>query len=103
MKKRKQPTPSSHFPSVPLADVVESHISKHTKVVSEILSDLEKLDEYSAIKINLSEIDEKKADLRSALHRAAKKYNMDLATTSDEQHLFVFRKMPRARSSSNKA
>ncbi len=62
--------------------------------MSEILSDLRKLDEHSAIKIDLSETGEKKADLRSALHRAAKNNKMNLATTSDEKHLFVFRKLP---------
>jgi hypothetical protein len=96
MKNRKQQTASSHFPSVPLAEAVDSHLSKHAKIVSEILSDLEKLDEFSAIKVNLSDSGEKKADLRSALHRAARKNNMTLATTSDEIHLYVFRKVPRS-------
>jgi hypothetical protein len=66
-------------------------------MVSEILSDLKKLDEYSALKIDLAEAGYKKADLRSALHRAAKKNNnVDLVTTSDEKHLYVFRRRSRS-------
>jgi hypothetical protein len=96
MKSKKQ-QPASHFPSVPLAEAVESRTSRHGKITSEILSDLEKLDELSAIKVNVSEIGETKADLRSALHRAAKKRKTNLATTSDEKHLYVFRKLPSSR------
>ena len=97
MKNKKPQAASSHFPSVPLAEAVDSRTSRHAKIVSEILSDLEKLDQYSAIKVNLTDSGEKKADLRSAIHRAAKKNNTPLATTSDDKHLFVFRKLPRSR------
>ncbi len=62
-----------HFPVTPLAELRGGRIGKHSKMVSEILSDLKKLDEYSALKIDLAEAGYKKADLRSALHRAAKK------------------------------
>jgi hypothetical protein len=94
MKNNWQQTASSHFPSVPLAEAIESRSSRHGKIVAEILSDLEKLDDYSAVKVNLADTGEKKADLRSALHRAAKKNSISLATTSDEEHLYVFRNLP---------
>ncbi|MGA2391278.1 MAG: hypothetical protein ABSF97_20125 [Candidatus Sulfotelmatobacter sp.] len=97
MKNKKRQTASCHFPFVPLTEAVDSRTGKHAKIVSEILSDLEKLDKLSAIKVALSETGEKKADLRSALHRAAKKSGMTLATTSDEKHLYVFQKFPPAR------
>jgi hypothetical protein len=71
--KKKQEIIRVHFPSVPLAEAVDNRVSRHGKIVSQILSDLEQLDEFSAIKINLVEAGKKKADLRSALHRAAKK------------------------------
>lgn len=97
MKNNRPQTASSHFPSVPLAEAIESRSSRHGKIVAEILSDLEKLDEDSAIKVDLADTGEKKTDLRSALHRAAKKGNINLATTSDEKHLYVFRNLPRSR------
>jgi hypothetical protein len=93
MKSKKRQI-ASHFPSIPLAEVVDCRTSKHGKIVADILSDLANLDELSAIKVSLSDTGEKKADLRSALHRAAKKSNTTLATTSDEQHLYIFRKLP---------
>jgi hypothetical protein len=74
-----------------LEELPEGH-SKHRKIVSEILSDLKRLDEFTSIKIDLAQIGRKKADLRAALHRAAKKEKMKLATVSDEGSLYVFRR-----------
>jgi hypothetical protein len=96
-KKKKQEIIRVHFPSVPLAEAVDNRVSRHGKIVSQILSDLEQLDEFSAIKINLVEAGKKKADLRSALHRAAKKNRVHLATTSDDKTLYVFRPLLKPR------
>jgi hypothetical protein len=57
-----------------------------------VFSDLERLAEDSALKIDLVKVGQKKADLRSALHREAKKRAVRLLTTSDKTHLYVFRK-----------
>jgi UDP-N-acetylmuramyl tripeptide synthase len=83
-----------HFPLVPLTDA-NQRAGKHHKIVSDILSDLARLDQYSAIKIDLAVVGEKKAALRSAVLRAAQKQKVGVATSSDDNHLYVFRSMPR--------
>jgi hypothetical protein len=93
MKKKQIKGVSLHFPWVPLAQA-NRRASKHYRIVRDILSDIAKLDEFSAIKINLAEIGTNKADLRAAIHRAAKRQKIPLATTSDEKHLYVFRSSP---------
>ncbi len=95
MPAKKQRETPHHFPLVPLQGIAAGRQGKHSKVVSEILSDLEKLDAYSAIKVSLEAAGAKKADLRSALHRAAKIRNLELATTADNKNLYVFRRRPR--------
>jgi hypothetical protein len=91
MKRKKSSKETlSHFPSVPLADA-HQRAGKHHKIVTDILSDLAKLDQFSAVKIILAEVGKKKADLRAALLRAAKKKRIHLATSSDDTHLYVFR------------
>jgi hypothetical protein len=90
-EKRKKPAPF-HFPAVPLTTITGNRKGKHRKIILSILKDLERLDEYSALQINFIEAGVKKADLRSALHRAAKIRNVDLLTTSDEKHLYVFQR-----------
>jgi hypothetical protein len=95
MKKRSEANKNLHFPRVSIQDASNCR-GKHGRIVSEILSDLTQLDEYSAIEVALDESPSKKAALRAALHRAAKKKNIALVTTSDERHLYVFRR-PKAK------
>jgi hypothetical protein len=90
MKERSKKSTGYHFPAVPLTAVSTNRKGKHRKVVSNILNDLQRLDQFSALKINLTEVGVKKADLRSAIHRAAKNRKIALLTTSDEIHLYVF-------------
>jgi hypothetical protein len=92
MKGKKKKPASLHFPAVPLATATSNRSGRHRKIVFEILSDLGQLDELSALKVDLAEAGLKKADLRSAVHRAAKNRNVDLATTSDQKNLYVFRR-----------
>lgn len=96
--KKKTNTQSSgrHFPSVPLTEA-NHRTGKHHKIVSDILSDLAKLDEFSAIKVDLGASQEKKAALRAALLRAAQKRKIQLATSSDAKHLYVFRSSTKTR------
>jgi hypothetical protein len=91
MKKEKSSQKTvPHFPFVPLTET-HRRAGKHHSIVADILSDLAKLDQYSAIKIDLAQVEKKKADLRAALLRAAKKKRVHLATSSDDNHLYVFR------------
>jgi hypothetical protein len=53
---------------------------------------LKTLDGNSAIKVPLAEVGEHKANLRSALHRAARNARVDLMTASDDKHLYIFRR-----------
>jgi len=90
VKKKSVQLSRRYFPMVPLADVGH-RAGKHHKIVSDVLSDLSKLDQYSAIKIDLKATGQQKAPLRAALLRAARKVKIRLATSSDEKHLYVFR------------
>jgi hypothetical protein len=74
---------------VQLTELPGGH-SKHRKIVSEILDDVSELDVYASIKVDLLQVGEKKGELRGALHRAAKKRNMTLSTTSENRYLYVF-------------
>ena len=95
MKDKKNLPPRLHFAAIPLAAAANRRMGKHYKMVSQILSDLEKLDEYSALKVEFLKVGVKKADLRAAVHRAAQKKNVPLATTSDDKYLYVFRHQTR--------
>jgi hypothetical protein len=92
MRSKKSLKGPVHFPAVPLPEVASQRMGKHGKIVAQILSDLAALEDDSALKIDLVATTTKKADLRSALHRAAKKRKLELATVSNATHLYVFRR-----------
>lgn len=95
MKERKNPSSRLYFAAIPLAAAANRRMGKHYKMVSQILSDLEKLDQYSALKVEFLKVGVKKADLRAALRCAAQKTNVPVATCSDDKYLYVFRHQPR--------
>ena len=97
MRDKEMPHTRQKFRIVPLSDIPNSRTSRHGRIVAEILLQLKTLDASSAIKIPLAEVGERKANLRSALHRAARNARVDLMTTSDENHLYVFRQRPNLR------
>ena len=95
MKDKKNTPPRLHFAAIPLAAAANRRMGKHYKMVSQILSDLEKLDQYTALKVEFLKAGVMKADLRAAVHRAAQKKNVPVATTSDDKYLYVFRHQTR--------
>lgn len=92
MRDKEMPRAGTRLSIVPLSDIPSSRKSRHSRIVAEILTQLKTLDANSAIKVPLAEVGEHKANLRSALHRAARNAPIDLMTASDDKHLYVFRR-----------
>ena len=83
--------PKMRFESMLQADVPKGRDGKHKKIVALLLSDLEQLETGSALKIPLSELPDSKENIRSALSRATKQQGIEIATSSDEDFLYVWR------------
>ena len=81
----------AHFKTVAQLDVPHSRNGKHKKIVSQLLNDLSQLQSGSALKIPLSELPDSKENIRSALSRATKQKNIEIATSSDEGFLYVWK------------
>jgi hypothetical protein len=79
------------FESVPLVDVPKSRKSKHEQIISQLLSDIALMDKGKALKLSLSELPDTKASIRSALNRAARQQELSLATSSDDEFLYVWK------------
>ena len=80
-----------HFPTMLQADVPQGRKGKHRTIVSEIISDLDRLENGSALKIDLKELDDSKENVRSALNRVTRKQKRNVATASDAQFLYVWK------------
>ena len=89
MNPRTDKTPS-HFKTMAQSSVPQGRKGKHRQIVATILSDLDKLQEGSAIKVPLAELAESKEKVRSALNRATRKSGRTVATASDASFLYIW-------------
>jgi hypothetical protein len=82
------------FESILQLDVPKGRDGKHKQVVTQLLSDLEQLTAGSALKIPLSDLPDSKENIRSALNRATRQRGMEVATSSDDDFLYVWNVEP---------
>jgi hypothetical protein len=79
------------FESVLQVNVPKGREGKHRQIILRLLSDIEQLREGSALKIPFAELPDTKENIRSALSRAARQRKIDLATSSDDEFLYVWK------------
>jgi hypothetical protein len=82
--------PIAHFKTVAQLDVPNSRNGKHKEIVTLILRDLDQLKAGAAIKVPLADLGDSKENVRSALNRATRKSNRNVATATDESFLYVW-------------
>ncbi len=90
MKKTANKVISMHFKTVVQSDLPHGRNGKHKQIISIILQDLSRLTPGAALKIPLGDLPDSKANVRSALNRAARKEGRAVATTSDETFLYIW-------------
>jgi len=82
------------FESMPQSDVPKGRDGKHKNIVELLLSDIHQIESGSALKIPLSALPDTKENIRSALSRATRQRGIDIATSSDEDFLYVWKPAP---------
>src|ERR1700691_36019 len=100
-KNLKQQTSPMRFESVLQADVPKGRDGKHKLIIEQLLSDLNQLEQGNALKIPLSALPDSKENIRSALSRATRQKGVDIATSSDEEFLYVWRREASSTASGN--
>ena len=79
------------FESVLQVDVPKGRDGKHKQIISQLLEDLERLAKGSALKIPLGDLPDSKENIRSALSRAAGQRKLAIATSSNDEFLYVWK------------
>ena len=79
-----------HFKTMVQADVPQGRNGKHELIVTTIVNDLDNLQDGAAIKVPLSQLEQSKEKVRSALNRATRKAGRKVATASDADYLYVW-------------
>ena len=80
------------FESILQVDVPKGRDGKHKQIIERLLQEISELKPGMAMKILLAKLPDTKENIRSALARAASQRNLDIATSSNEQFLFVWKK-----------
>jgi len=86
--------PSMKFDSILQLDVPKGRDGKHNKIVMQLLSDIEQLAAGSALRVPVSALPDSKENIRAALNRATRQKGMEVATSSDEHHLYIWKVEP---------
>jgi len=79
------------FESVLQVNVPKGRDGKHKVIITQLLSDIAQLAPGSALKIPLAQLPDSKENVRSALSRAARQKKINLATSSNDEFLFVWK------------
>ena len=87
--------PASAFERVPLAQLQQGRRGKHHDLVGSIAAEITRLADGEAIKIPVGAMDVSLANLRAALNRAMKTRGVRIASFSDGESLFVWKKTAR--------
>jgi hypothetical protein len=82
---------SMKFESVLQVDVPKGRDGKHKQIITQLLGDIAQLGAGTALKIPLSQLPDTKENVRSALSRAARQQKINLATSSNEDYLYVWK------------
>jgi hypothetical protein len=83
--------PAMKFGSIEQQDVPKGREGKHKRIVAQLLSDLDRLQAGRALKIPLSALPDSKENIRSALNRAVRQRGLDVSTSSDAEHLYIWK------------
>ena len=79
------------FESVLQVDVPKGRDGKHKQIIIQLLGDIAQLTPGTALKIPLSQLPDTKENVRSALSRAARQQKINLATSSNDDYLYVWK------------
>jgi hypothetical protein len=90
MATKAKPSPMN-FTSIEQGDVPTGRDGKHKQIVTQLLSDIDQLPEGRALKIPLSVLPDTKENIRSALNRATRQRGIEVSTSSDAEHLYIWK------------
>lgn len=79
------------FKSILQTDVPKGRDGKHKDIVTRLLQNIRELKPGMALKVPLSDLPDSKENIRSALNRAAHLKELDIATSSNDEFLYVWK------------
>ena len=84
-------TETLNFQEILQDEVPKGREGKHKRIVTQLLDDIERLDSGKALKVPLTALPDSKENIRSALNRATRQRGIEVATSSDAEHLYIWK------------
>lgn len=81
----------AEFESISQSDVPKGRDGKHKQIILRLLNDIDNLADGSALKVPLAQLPDTKENIRSALSRATRQKKVEIATSSDEDFLYIWK------------
>jgi hypothetical protein len=82
---------SMSFQQVLQVDVPKGRDGKHKQIITRLLREIAGLTNGSALKIPLDQLPDTKENIRAALSRAARQHDLKIATSSNDDFLYVWK------------
>jgi hypothetical protein len=79
------------FQEISQIDVPKGRDGKHKRIVTRLLSDINRLAPGTALKIPLTALPDSKENIRAALNRATRQRGIIVATSSDAENLYIWK------------
>jgi hypothetical protein len=79
------------FEAIQQIDVPKARDGKHKKIITRLLEDIAQLKAGTALKVPLSALPDTKENIRSALNRATRLKGISVVTSSDADHLYIWK------------
>jgi hypothetical protein len=83
-----------NYQSIQQIDVPTGRDGKYKRIVTQLLSDLGQLEDGRALKVPFTALPDSKEKIRSAMNRATRQKNMEVATSSDNEFLYIWKVEP---------
>jgi hypothetical protein len=81
---------SPSFPVISRGEVPKGRDGKHRRIVARLLHEIAALKPGTALKVPLTALPDSKENIRSALNRTTHQRGINIATSSDERHLYIW-------------
>lgn len=79
------------FESVLQTNIPKGRDGKHKRIITQLLAEISQLRDGTALKVPLSRLPDTKENIRSALSRAARQAKLNIATSSSNEFLYIWK------------
>ena len=79
------------FQAILQHEVPKGHEGKHKQIVTALLNQIDHLAPGTALKVPIAALPDTKENIRAALNRATRQRGLHVATSSDKDHLYIWK------------